>query len=80
MENEKIKEHIQKQNQVKLVLCIATGIIVVALWGIGIIGLISFLIKLLSYPIALAISIFFSFNVACFAGNILAEAKENKIK
>ena len=39
MENEKIKEHIQKQNQVKLVLCIATGIIVVALWGIGIIGL-----------------------------------------
>ena len=81
-----MEEQIEKEKQVKLILTIATGIIVIALWGTGIIGLISIIIKLLSYPIALCIVIFFSFNISCYAGSILAKAKintnikENKIK
>ena len=81
-----MEEQIEKEKQVKLILSIATGIIVVALWGTGIISLISYIIKLLSYPIALCIVIFVSFNLSCYAGSILADSKtniiiqENKIK
>ncbi len=81
-----MEEQIEKEKQVKMILSIATGVMVIALWGIGIIGLISYLIKLLSYPIAICIVLFFSFNISCYAGSILGEAKiktnikENKIK